>query len=184
MTREGQHGSSDGLKPAPAFQVYAGEWLEETADLTLAEQGAVHRLLCHEWRRGPLANDRPRIRLLLGNVPESELKKLWPAIEHFFPLTGSGTRANAKLEDYRREMLARRRERSASGQQGAKSRWKEKRAESGPSTSSANGSAMTQPTAQNDPSSPASASTASSTRTPKSNASLREREGDDDDIPF
>jgi len=107
-------------QPPPAFQIYARDFLERTAHLSLAEQGAVIRLLCHQWIRGPL-EDR-HVGRLLGCAPEEPLPEA--VIEEFFPYNGDGLRADPGLEAYRADLAAYHRKQAESGRRGAEKLWR------------------------------------------------------------
>ena len=89
----------------PAFQLYARDWLEMTAHLTPVEQAVVFRLLCHQWVRGPLPDDRERLGRMLM-MSETDLEALWPVVEEFLPVNGDGRRASEWMETQRRALDA------------------------------------------------------------------------------
>ena len=56
------------MNKAPAFQFYAGDYLSSSRVtlLTLEEEGAYIRLLCHCWLHGSIPNDPEMIARLIG----------------------------------------------------------------------------------------------------------------------
>src|SRR5437899_3414994 len=127
--------SEDGPKVnrPPAFQLYARDWLVDTAHLSLEDQGAYMRLLCHQWIEGPLPSNREELarRLGLKSRRMTQFDRLWSRIGHHFPTIdgssatendnhsetsnerGSMYLANRWLEAYRAEIAAHRELQSA-----------------------------------------------------------------------
>ena len=56
------------MSRAPAFQFYAGDYLSSSRVqlMTLEEEGAYIRLLCHCWLHGSIPSDPERIARLIG----------------------------------------------------------------------------------------------------------------------
>lgn len=54
------------MKPSPAFQLYAQDFLVGTADLTAEETGAYIRLLCYQWVKHGLPKDDRKLMQLSG----------------------------------------------------------------------------------------------------------------------
>lgn len=108
---------------APAFPFYAADWLAdmEVATMTLAQKGAYVDLLCYQWREGALPNDPGRLATMLRVTRREFSKKLWPALERFFPDSGEKNRRNLRLERERAAMLDVREMRRKS----ADSRWQQ-----------------------------------------------------------
>ncbi len=89
----------------PWFPFYASDWLNDikVSSLTLAEQGAYHRLLCHQWIEGSLPDDPGILARLLGfpawETNGSEESEIIKKVVAFFPsLKGEkGQLANPRL---------------------------------------------------------------------------------------
>ena len=90
--------------------------------MTLEEQGAYMRLLCHEWDTGPLPDDLVALARLLG-VSRAVFGRLWRSLEPRFPLNGEGRRANPRIELVRQKMQTFRAGQVVSGKHGADKRW-------------------------------------------------------------
>ncbi len=112
-------------KAAPAFQMYASDWLGSTAVtlMTLAEQGAYLRLLCHQW--GADDCSLPCDAKKLANL--SGLGKVWNRGSGVTILgnfdTEDGRIYNAKLRDQWLEQKLYREKQSEAGKKGAEIRW-------------------------------------------------------------
>lgn len=88
----------------PFFKLYPADWLADmnVAAMTLEQQGAYIRLLCHAWREGHLPNDPDKMARLLAVDPLHFRADLWPALEGCFVLK-DGRLVNPRLEKERRE---------------------------------------------------------------------------------
>lgn len=99
MAREGK---------APAFQFYAKDYLsdEEVSLMTLAEQGAYVRLLCHEWHEGSIPADHESLARLL-HISVQELDQMWTRIGARFVAGADADRlVNRRMEEERRKLSA------------------------------------------------------------------------------
>lgn len=86
------------MKP-PAFQFYAADFYDSAAILDPHETGTLIRLMCQQWTRGGLPDNRELLeRLAGGKISETVLGK--------FPLCADGLRRNGRLE-YERQKQAR-----------------------------------------------------------------------------
>lgn len=128
----------------PYFPFYPSDFLshEQVNLMTNQEVGCYIKLLCHQWKAGSIPSEIDKIaRLCKENG--TAMAQLWPSIKPCFKENGDGRLFNQRLKEEWEKLEAFRRERSASGQRGAASRWGKK------DDSSANGSAIAQPMAKN-----------------------------------
>ena len=101
---------------APAFQLYADNFVSGTIEMSQAEVGAYMRLLCHQWTRGSIPSDDEKLRRIAGgSVSEDVMAK--------FPVGPDGLRKNARLERVRSETTAYREKQSGN----AKLAWAKRR---------------------------------------------------------
>lgn len=103
----------------PAYQHYAKDWLTGTAHLTLEQQGAVQRLLDHQWLAGPLPENT--LARLLG-LPPRRFRLLWQGIRQHFPAHGPGLVANQRMEEDRNALAAYREQKVNAGRASAQRR--------------------------------------------------------------
>jgi len=106
-------------RKAPAFQLFADDFLSGTAEMTTEEVGAYIRLLCHQWTKGGLPNDQDRLARMAGPMA---LPSLCYVIAKFLP-GDDGLLRHPRLEKIRAEQEEFRRKKSHSGSLGAKNRW-------------------------------------------------------------
>lgn len=113
---------SDMIQPAPAFQFYARDWLasQRVQLLTLEEEGAYIRLLCHCWLAGSIPADEQLAIRLLGkggiNVDITTVLSMFQ--------TGpkTGTLVHERLEAERRKQADWRDKSAEGGRNSAKKR--------------------------------------------------------------
>jgi hypothetical protein len=145
---------------SPAFQFYPAEFLsdENVALMNNQELGCYIRLMCYCWREGSIPSDIKKIAKLCGE-DGSAMAQLWDSIKLCFKLgNGSSDRLiHPRLEKERLKQEAFKKERSESGQKGAKHRWN-KDIDDFKNYSSANGSAIKEPIAKHSSSSSSSSS--------------------------
>lgn len=87
-------------KDAPAFDFYPERWLAGVADLSDLEQIAYLRLLCHQWLKDGLPEDRAALSRLAG-------RKLTDAVLEKIPVAEDGKRRNKRLEVVREDQRKR-----------------------------------------------------------------------------
>ena len=81
---------------SPAFQLYADDFLSGTIDMSQEEVGAYIRLLCHQWGKGSVPDDKARLqRIAGGRVSDAVMAK--------FPKGQDGLLRNPRLEAVRAE---------------------------------------------------------------------------------
>lgn len=102
---------------APAFQLYAREFLADTMNLTDAETGLFMRLLCVQWLEGGLPNDEDTLR------GYSRGRTSLVKVKTKFKVGGDGLLRNERLEEIRSAQMAYKEKRSQSGKTGANTRW-------------------------------------------------------------
>lgn len=84
----------------PAFQLYAADFLVDTADWTVDELGIYFRLLMNEWVNGKLPNDEKRLARIAG-TSSKKFQKRWGKIKIKFHQNGDGFLYNRRLEEER-----------------------------------------------------------------------------------
>jgi uncharacterized protein YdaU (DUF1376 family) len=86
---------------APAFQLYAGDFLVGTAMMTAEEVGGYIRLLCYQWTQGSIPNDDAMLQRLTGCGGNAVA-----SIRHKFGIDLAGGLVNARLEQVRQESIS------------------------------------------------------------------------------
>jgi uncharacterized protein YdaU (DUF1376 family) len=115
--------NSDTKRKAPAFQMYADDFLAGTSDMSSEEVGGYIRLLCHQWTKGGIPNDEERAARMAGLMGSPSIRYV---LAKFSPCD-DGMLRNARLEAVRAESEAYRSSQSEAGRKGAMTRWKTKR---------------------------------------------------------
>lgn len=106
---------------APAFQLYAGDFLVGTAMMSAEEVGGYIRLLCYQWTEGSLPDDDAVLMRLAGCGGNAIA-----SIRHKFGIGPAGRLANAKLEEVRQEQEAYRAKQADNAHRGWEKRRKTK----------------------------------------------------------
>lgn len=130
------------MNRAPAFQLYADDFLGGTADMSAEEVGAYIRLLCHQWNKGGLPNDPDRLAKMAGLMAVPMASPSLGYVIAKFPPCADGQLRNERLERVRAESEAYSKKQSENGKKGAKTRW-----ENGKTNGGANGGAIATPMA-------------------------------------
>jgi len=103
--------------------VFVGDYLRDTIDLSLEENGAYSRLLFTMWSRGGrLLNDPARLARIAG-CELADWQRLWPILARFFTIEGNDItqkRLTKELEKARAQKLSA----AENGRRGADARWK------------------------------------------------------------
>jgi hypothetical protein len=118
------------LPKMPAYQEYPADILnnEIFMQLTMAQRGLLWTLRMFCWKNESIPVGYKNIATLTG-ISEKEASKLFDEkMDKFFELQldnkpGNPRMINTDLEAYRREKIAARLKRSASGKEGAEKRW-------------------------------------------------------------
>lgn len=98
------------MKP-PAFQFYPDDFIGGTCDMTAKEVGAFIRLLCFQWSKGKIPSCGKKLARIAGtNVTPDVLAKFNDGMNQRLE------NERAKLEEYRKQ-------KAASGKNGAQKRW-------------------------------------------------------------
>lgn len=120
MSDERQGRSKDKTDKAPAYQWYPKDWSSDEAVkvMTYEQRGIYRELLDHQWFHKSIPAD---LTLLAGilQVPQSRLRKLWPAIAVKFKKRAKGRLVNRRLERVRAAQIAYSRKQSENGRLGA-----------------------------------------------------------------
>jgi uncharacterized protein YdaU (DUF1376 family) len=91
-------------RSAPAFQLYAGDWLGSTLAMAWEIKGIYIDLLCWSWENGPLPND-PRWRQRMIGGTAHAVARRWAALKSRWKLTPRGW-VNPRLERQRQLQAA------------------------------------------------------------------------------
>lgn len=105
---------------APAFQLYADDFLAGTSEMSAEEVGGYIRLLCHQWTKGGLPNDEPRLARMAGLMGSPSLAYVIAK----FTLCNDGQLRHPRIEALRSERDAFLLKQAESGKRGAEARWK------------------------------------------------------------
>ena len=142
---------------SPAFQFYPAEFLADANVVMMSnrELGCYIKLMCFCWREGSIPSDVSKLAKLCGE-DGSAMADLWIAIGSCFDsaINDPSKLVHHRLEKERQKQEEHRKERAESGLKGAKSRWNNHLKKD----SSANGSAIEQPMANDGSSSSSSSS--------------------------
>lgn len=112
--------SSNNKRKAPAFQFYADDFLAGTADMKAEEVGGFIRLLCHQWTKGGIPDDKDRAEMMAGLIGSPSICYVLAKFEKD-PV--DGLLKNKRLEIVRQEQQEFSKSRSTSGRKGAEIRW-------------------------------------------------------------
>jgi uncharacterized protein YdaU (DUF1376 family) len=97
---------------------------ELVMQLTLEEEGALRRLLDHQWLHGSIPSDFGQLGRICKSISGKKMQKMWSALGAFFPLESApGRLQNRRLERVRGERKDYRDKKVESGKLGAEARW-------------------------------------------------------------
>lgn len=105
------------LGKAPAFQMYASDFLTDTTELTVCEVGCYIRLLLYQWINDDLPNDIRRLSFICG-VSVDEMESCWKLITHKFILNDKFRLYNPRLHETKVKQNIYREARSKAGKAG------------------------------------------------------------------
>jgi uncharacterized protein YdaU (DUF1376 family) len=109
------------MSAAPFMQLYVGDYLADTLDLTTEQHGAYLLLLMAMWRSdGSLPND-PQKLARFARVHPPRWAKVWSEISRFF-VANDGRITNARLTKEREKAVHKSNSRAASGSLGGKAK--------------------------------------------------------------
>ena len=111
------------MSKAPAFQFYPKDYTsdENVMLMSLEQEGAYLRLLCHQWLHESIPNDVSEVAVVCRVSPR-KMRKLWPRLEQCFPLRDDGRRANRRMSDDIEEMKRWREAKALAGSAGGKAK--------------------------------------------------------------
>jgi uncharacterized protein YdaU (DUF1376 family) len=109
---------------APAFQFYVKDYEtdENVKLMSLAQEGAFLRLLCHQWLHRSIPTNIDALARIC-RCSRAEFESLWPGIEPCFESVAEGRVTNARLERQRTELDGYLEGQSIRGSNGAAKRW-------------------------------------------------------------
>lgn len=107
-------------KKSPAFQLYIADFLIGTMHMHINSVGPYIVILCYQWDKGFLPNDRKEI-CKIGRCNEEMLDEFY----NKFKSCKDGKLRNNRLEEIRAEQIANKERASAAGINGNNSRWGE-----------------------------------------------------------
>lgn len=122
------------MSKAPAFPMYAADFLVDTSEWTDEEVGRYTRLLLTTWVNGDISSERKR------HPFGGTKKRVWNEIYHKFFEKNAGRLVNLRLEKQREIQAAHKEALSSAGKRGAAKRWDGEA--NGPPISPPNGKTM------------------------------------------
>lgn len=114
--------SSDKKGKAPAFQMYASDFLTDTHEFTVCEVGAYIRLLLSQWVNGSLPPDPKRLAFIAGMDTVNFLES-WHILKTKFKENAEGRLVNSRMEQVRERQQMYSENRRKCGVRGAEARW-------------------------------------------------------------
>lgn len=102
---------------------YYGDYMRDTAHLSLTEHGAYNVLLDHYYATGALPDDTPTLMRVCRAFDEHEKKAVKSVAEAFFPVSEDGMRHNKKAD----KVISQQTEKSEKAAQSALKRWESER---------------------------------------------------------
>lgn len=84
----------------PYWKRYVKDYLTDTLDLSLEEDGAYNRLLDYQWLHGGVPTDPAALAGVIRTTP-GKARKLWAKLAPKFPLDGPAGRMNNRMEEER-----------------------------------------------------------------------------------
>lgn len=112
------------MKKAPAFQFYPKDYEsdENVKMMSLEQEGAFLRLLCHSWLHGSIPSEVAALAKIC-RVPPSKMARLWPGVAPCFTEKTAGRMVNPRQERDRAAQEQHRAERAEAGKRGAEKKW-------------------------------------------------------------
>ena len=134
---------------APAFQLYAKEFLQDEAVIAmeLDAVGAYIILLCHQWTEGSIPAD-PALLARICRTTTERIEEIWPQLEGKFSRKESHNKkrlVNRKLELIRKEKNNFNASQTQHGLNGASARWRPERNPISPEINDLDGVAQVNP---------------------------------------
>tara|TARA_R100000458_G_C8278543_1_gene255004 strand:+ start:6373 stop:7227 length:855 start_codon:yes stop_codon:yes gene_type:complete len=109
------------VSDAPFIQLYVGDYLSDTLDLTTEQHGAYLLLLLTMWKHGGSLPNDPKKLARIARVSPRRWHMIWSEIARFFCDDGSEI-TNERLKLEREKVLSISRKRSAAGVKGAEAK--------------------------------------------------------------
>lgn len=106
------------MSKAPAFQLFAGDFLSDTLTWSARELGVHIRLMCWSWDNGPIPEDPKR-----RNRIDPDCGACWSTVGTKWSSDGNGGLVNARLEKTREDQREYRERQSSRGKRSAEKRW-------------------------------------------------------------
>jgi uncharacterized protein YdaU (DUF1376 family) len=88
------------MNKPPAYQYYASDFEQGTADFTIEEVGIYQRLLNFEWTNGSIPDD-PKKLSLICRCNFNKFMRYWPKVRSKFKQQGESDLVNEKMENVR-----------------------------------------------------------------------------------
>jgi uncharacterized protein YdaU (DUF1376 family) len=100
---------------------------EESGPLSLAEEGAFHRLLDNQWINGSIPPELEKLALICKRIPDHEMELIWVRLKPFFEPdpNNSGRLINRDLWNQMNDVSEVSERQARNGRAGAKKRWGE-----------------------------------------------------------
>lgn len=105
----------------PFMQLYVGDYLADTLDLTTEQHGAYLLLLMTMWRHGARLPNDPSKLARIARVSARRWHLVWSEIQHFFYVDGDDVR-NKRLDREHQKAVSISEKRSASGAAGGRAK--------------------------------------------------------------
>lgn len=109
------------MSAAPFMQLYVGDYLADTLDLTTEQHGAYLLLLMTMWRHDARLPNDPAKLARIARVSLRRWHMVWGAIEHFFFVEGDKI-GNKRLDREHQKAVSISEKRSVSGEKGGRAK--------------------------------------------------------------
>lgn len=104
---------------------------EESGPLSLAEEGAFHRLLDNQWINGSIPSEVEKLALICKRIPDHEMELIWVRLKPLFEPdpNNSGRLVNRDLWNQMNDVSEVSERQARNGRAGARKRWGERNRE-------------------------------------------------------
>lgn len=109
------------MSETPFMQLYVGDYLADTMDLTTEQHGAYMLLLMNMWRHDARLPNDPAKLARIARVSPRRWHQIWAAIERFFFVDGNDI-GNKRLDREHQKAVSISRKRRASGAKGGRAK--------------------------------------------------------------
>lgn len=110
------------MSTTPFLQLYAGDYLADTLDLTTEQHGAYLLLLITMWRHDARLPNNPVKLARIARVHPPRWARVWAEIEKFFTVSDDGFITNTRLLKEHEKARHKSQSRAASGAKGGKAK--------------------------------------------------------------